>query len=45
MTRPMLPKADNQTLAVFARNGAATLRQMEVHELRSIWPAALAQKQ
>ncbi|MEA3207869.1 MAG: fructan beta-fructosidase [Chthoniobacter sp.] len=36
----MLPAGDDPPPAIFAKGGAAKIHALEVHELRSIWPAA-----
>ena len=33
----VIPREDNRTLEVFARGGTATIRALEVYELRSAW--------
>lgn len=38
MPMSMLPKDEDQSLALTANDGAAMIHSLEVHELRSIWP-------
>ena len=35
---PFAPKADDRSLAVAVKGGAARLTSLDVHELRGIWP-------
>jgi fructan beta-fructosidase len=39
MPMAVLPREGDASLAAFARGGTATLRVLDVHELRPIWPA------
>jgi sucrose-6-phosphate hydrolase SacC (GH32 family) len=40
MPMAVLPKDDDTSLAMFARDGTATIRALDVHAMRSIWDAS-----
>ncbi len=44
MPMKAVAKPDDKSLELYAKGGTAQIRSLEVHELRSIWPAVVGQR-